>query len=155
MRVLLVYATNSSGTFQAAELIRDVLTSKQHTVRMQHARETQPTDLAGHDLVILGSCTWERIEQGQRLEGQLQQHMHDLAGQLHDYPLPGQACAVFALGDQSYTDFCQAADRLEGVVADMGGKLVVPTLRLDRWFFNLDRNRDQVRDWAAALSHQK
>lgn len=151
MNVIIVYATNSSGTYQAASLIREILESNDHAVKFQHARDTAPKDLSGYDLIILGSCTWERLEQGHRLEGQLQQHMHELASQLHSHPLPGQAFAVFALGDQSYTDFCQAADRLEDVVADVGGTKVAETLRVDRWFFNLERNRLQVREWAKGL----
>ncbi|MBI2984218.1 MAG: flavodoxin domain-containing protein [Candidatus Kerfeldbacteria bacterium] len=151
MRVLIVYATNSSGTAEAARIVQDVLSEHKHKVVMQHARDTKPADLDGRDLVILGSCTWELFIDGKRLEGQLQQHMHDLAMELKDRKLPRQHFAVFALGDRGYTDFCQAADLLETLVHDVGGNTIIPTLRIDSWFFDLKNNRQRVLEWAGQL----
>lgn len=150
--ILLVYATNSSGTFQAAELIQAELERAKHTVTMQHARDTQPEDLKKYPIVILGSCTFELFVDGQRLEGQLQIHMHALAQALQHMKMPDQRFALFALGDRSYTDFCHAADLLEAVVDDMDGKLLVKTLRIDSWFFEIHANRTRVRDWTEQLN---
>lgn len=151
MNIFLVYGTNSSGTAVVAQTVAESLRAKGHTVTVQHARDTQPSELASEcDVLLLGSCTWERFTpEGKRLEGQLQQHMYDL---IERSTVPAQRrCAIFALGDASYTDFCAAADHLEAAVERWGGKLIIPTLRLDAYFFDLKNNRRKVDDWAKSL----
>ncbi len=152
MKTLLVYATNSSGTFQASQVIRERLEQAGHAVTLRAAQETQPADLKKFPVVILGSCTWELFVDGQRLEGQLQEKMHALVHSAHDLKLPKTTFAVFGLGDRSYTDFCQAADLLEAFVHDIGAKCIVPTLRIDSWFFEIHRNRQAAAEWAEQLA---
>lgn len=151
MNILLVYGTNSSGTAVVAQSIAEHLTAAGHTITVQHARETTPEDLRSPvDLIILGSCTWERYTpEGTRLEGQLQQHMFALLEKADVNPK--HRFALFGLGDSSYTDFCAAADHLETAVQGWMGQLVVPTLRIDSYFFDLKKNRQRVADWAGAL----
>lgn len=152
MRARIVYGTNSSGTQAVSEIIRQVLTNAGHVVSLTRAYEPGAQTFAGHDLVILGSCTWERFAGKQRLEGQLQQHMHALVQTMGKRSFPGQRFAVFGLGDSSYTDVCAAADHLERFVKGIGGKLVVPSLRIDGFFFDLNRNRDRAERWAKKIA---
>lgn len=151
MRVLIIYATNSGGTQQVADLVAEVFRRAGHTVTLKRAYEPGADDFEPHDLVVLGSCTWERFENKKRLDGQLQQHMHDLVTAMAGQSLPEKKFAVFGLGDSGFTHFCAAADHLEKFVADLGGKLIAPTMRLDRFFFDLDRHRAQARAWAESL----
>lgn len=151
MNIFLVYGTNSSGTAVVAQTIAERLRAKDHQVTLQHARDTRPAELASaYDLLILGSCTWERFTpEGKRLEGQLQQHVFDL---LEKTTMPAnRRYALFGLGDSSYTDFCAAADHLEAAVKGWGGTLILPTLRLDSYFFDLKKNRQVVDNWAKTL----
>lgn len=151
MNIFLVYGTNSSGTALAAEAITNRLREAGHQVTIQHARETTPDDLRKPaDLIILGSCTWERFTpEGKRLEGELQQHMYTL---VHAADVnPKQSFALFGLGDSSYTDFCAAADHLEEAVKGWMGRLIIPTLRIDSYFFDLTKNRKRIEDWATDL----
>lgn len=152
MNILLIYGTNSSGTAEVAERIGAILRSHGHQVTAHHAREAtaetlnQPTDL-----IILGSCTWERFtSDGERLEGQLQHHMYQLLENAN--PPAGRAFALFALGDSSYTDFCRAADHLEAAVKGWSGTNIAPTLRVDAYFFDLEKNRACVDAWATSLA---
>jgi flavodoxin len=154
MNVLLVYATNSSGTRLAAELVNQVLQKMEHTVTVKHASTVAPADLKKADLVILGSCTWERFAGKQRLEGQLQQHIYELQQKLYDQKvlLPGRKFAVFALGDSGYTDFAAAADHLVQFVNDLGGVVVGQPLKIDGWFFHPERNEKLLTDWATKIA---
>lgn len=154
MNILLVYGTNSSGTAVVAETIADYLRRKGHQLTVQHARDTKSAELGGdYDLLILGSCTWERFtSEGKRLEGQLQQHVFDLVAQA---TVPAnRRFALFGLGDSSYTDFCAAADHLEAAVKRWAGRMVVPTLRVDAYYFDLKKNRQLVNDWTKTLAEK-
>jgi len=152
MNIRLIYATNSGGSQEAGKIISDVLTSAGHVVTLKRANEASAEDLATPDVVILGSCTWERLdEKKQLLEGQLQEHMFAFAQSLAGKTFPQQRFAVYGLGDSSYTIFCGAADRLEELVASVQGQQVGPTLRVDGFFFHLDENQQKVRAWAEGL----
>lgn len=152
MKILLVYATNSSGTQAVSGMVADIIRQAGHAVTVKRAYESGAKDLHKFDLVILGSCTWERFEGKERLEGQLQQHMYALVQQLQTKKFRKQKFAVIGLGDSSYTDFCGAAARLEKFVGDVGGTLIVPTLRIDGFYFDLNTNRQRVHDWAENLA---
>jgi flavodoxin len=149
MTTLIVYATNSSGTRLAAELVGQILQGKGHVVTLERANAVEPKELKKFDLVVLGSCTWERFEGKQKLEGQLQQHMYELQQKLYDQKtlLPGRRFAIFALGDSSYTKFAGAADHLAQLVQDIGGELVADPLRLDGWFFHPEKNEQKLTAW--------
>ena len=154
MNIFLVYGTNSGGTSLVAETVASQLRAKGHQVSLKHAKDVQPTELSDDfDAVILGSCTWERYtSSGERLEGQLQQHMFEL---LEHSNVPSQRrFALFALGDSSYTDFCAAADHLEAAVRKWSGTLIVPSLRLDSYYFNLRKNRTVVVEWSKKLTEK-
>lgn len=152
MTVLIVYATNSSGTEQAAHIVRDVLSAAGHPVEMKRAYHADPGELSNYDLVVLGSCTWDNWVDGKRVEGQLQEHMQQFADQLNGMSFPGRRFAVFALGDSSYSRFCGAADILEELVSAISGAKVGETLRVDGFFFDPERNRQLVADWARSVA---
>ncbi len=151
MNILIIYGTNSSGTGVVAETIAKRLITAGHTATVQHARDTTPKDLQRQvDLIILGSCTWERFtSEGARLEGQLQQHMFALTEAVQE-PVK-QKFALFGLGDSSYTNFCAAANHLEAAVQRWDGTTIVPTLRIDGYFFDLEKNRQRVDAWTDEL----
>lgn len=154
MKILLIYATNSSGTFQVTEIIRQGLEQAGHRVTVRHARDTKIGDLKKFPVVILGSCTWELFIDGKRFEGQLQEHMHALVHSTNGQTFPKTQFALFALGDRSYTEFCHAADLLEAFVHDVQGQSIGPTLRIDSWFFNINQNRANVQDWTTNLTQR-
>lgn len=151
MKILLTYGTNSSGTQAVSASISDALIAAGHKVVMKRAYEDGAGDFKHYDIIILGSCTWERFEGKQHLEGQLQQHMHVLTEQLTGQKYRKQKFAIFGLGDSSYTDFCAAANKLETFVHGIQGQIFFPTLRIDSYFFDLEKNRQRVEEWATQL----
>lgn len=152
MRILIVYATNSSGTQAVSEIVGGVLRDAGHAVTTKRAYESGAKTFSGHDLIILGSCTWERLEGETMLDGQLQQHMYDLVEKMSTQSFPGKRFALYGLGDSSYTHFCAAADHLEEFVKKLQGKLIVPSLRIDGFFFDLNENRKRAHRWAETLA---
>lgn len=151
MNVLIVYGTNSSGTRVAAERVHDVLVEAGHEVIIKRANAVEADELGQHDLVVLGSCSWERFEGKQRLEGQLQQHMFELAERLKDQHFAMRKFAIFGLGDSGYTHFCGAVDHLVDLVKALGGKLVIEPLRIDGFFFRQEENEVRLAKWAHSL----
>jgi flavodoxin I len=149
---LIVYATNSSGTEQAARIARDVLVDAGHTVNLKRAYHADPEEMGNYDLVVLGSNTWDNWVEGKRLEGQLQEHMRAFIERIPSGSLAGRRIAVFGLGDSSYNRICGAADLLEELVAKLGAVKVGDTLRVDGFFFNPERNRKRVADWTRSLA---
>lgn len=151
MKILIVYGTNSGGTQVASELIRDTLTPLGHVVTLVRGDMAHPETFTEFDMIILGSCTWELITKERRFEGNLQQHMIQLRTRLKGWDSQGKPFAVFGLGDSSYTNFCIAASHLEALVAQIKGRKVGDTLRVDKFFFFLDENVTKVREWARQL----
>ncbi len=151
MKLLIVYATNSGGTKEVAELIARDCISAGHTAELKSAEYTTPDDLNGYDCVVLGSCTWERITPTKHFEGQLQQHMAVLRDKLRGVDLSGRKLAIFGLGDSSYTNFCIAANHLEVLVKESKATQAGPTLRVDSYFFDLENNRKKITDWTRTM----
>lgn len=152
MQIDIIFATNSSGTHEAARTMEQELLSLGHRVNVESARLVDPNRIGQADLTILGSCTWERFENKQRQEGQLQQHMQKLVDELSSKKFTKKKFAIYALGDSSYTNFANAAVHLENFLKKTGGQQVGASLRVDGWFFNLEENRERVREWVRGLS---
>lgn len=159
MRILLVYGTNSGGTQDVSNRIAAVLRQAGHQVRVARASIPAIPSFSRYDLVLLGSCSWLRQEGSQALEGQLQEHMYAFTKRLETQQFVDRPFAIFALGDSSYTHFCGAADHLEDFVKRVGGRLLLPPLRIDGYYFALDENRRRADRWgldvARAITRRK
>ncbi|MEK7631544.1 MAG: flavodoxin family protein [Patescibacteria group bacterium] len=151
MIVLIVYGTNSGGTQDVAEIIGKVFSAHEHAVTIKRANEATADDIAVSDLVILGSCSWDREDGKQRQEGQLQEHMYAFANSLAGKTFPEKKFAVFGLGDKSYTEYCGAIDHLEDLVRKLQGQKFGDSLRLDGYFFKLPENQLKAKKWAETL----
>ncbi|HLL60788.1 MAG TPA: flavodoxin domain-containing protein, partial [Candidatus Nitrosocosmicus sp.] len=60
--------------------------------------------------------------------------------------------AVFGCGDSSYTNFCGAVLHLEEFVQKTGGKLVTDSLRIDGFFFDMDKSINLTKEWTKRLN---
>ena len=131
-----------------ANLIADVLREKQHTVTVQHVRESKPAQFSGpYEAVLIGSPSWDY----QGKEGQLHEEMRTFLESAEGVSLEGKKVAVFGLGDSSYMYFTGAVNYLEKFVADHHGSLLIPSLRIDGFYFDLEKNEQLARDWAQQL----
>lgn len=147
MDILLVYATNSGGTAQTATIIADTLKGKGHSVTMKEAKDAEKTDATKTECIILGSSSWDY----NGLEGQPLPEMAEFIDRCKDIQLEGKPCAVFGLGDSSYTYFCGAVTYLEAFVKRAKGTLVLPSLKVDGFYMKPEAG-EQITKWADALT---
>ena len=149
MRILIIYATNSGGTYVASRIIEDIL-SKKHRVTLMRAIDARFKDLKQHSVVLLGSPSWNYGGK----EGQPQETMAEFMKKMKGKRLRNRRFAVFGCGDSSFTYFCGAADYMEAFAEDIGGKLILPSLRIDKFYFHLKENEALSANWARKLARQ-
>jgi flavodoxin I len=147
MNILLVFATNSGTTMTAAQTVNDKLVAKGHTVTMKEARDTTPEEFTGAQAVVMGSPSWDF----EGHEGMPHEDWLPLMEKLKTVTLEGKPFAVFGMGDSSYKKFCGAVDHLEELVKTVKGKLVVPSLKIDKFYSDQTGNMDKINAWADSL----
>lgn len=147
MKVLLLYATNSGSTYLAGRMISAALQAH-YTVVFKRAAEVKPKELRRFDLIVIGSPSW-RVDGS---EGQPHETIQELLSQVKAKKLAKKLFALYGCGDSSYADFCGAVTYLEQFVARTGGKLVLPPLRLDKYFFQLEKSEALTKKWAKELA---
>lgn len=147
MKILIVYATNSGSTYEVGTIISGVLTQIGQTVVMQKAAESAPADLSKYDAVLFGSPSWKVGG----LEGQIQETMQEFLERCKWRVPKGLRFAVFGCGDPDFTFFCAAVDTMAKFFKDQGGVLVHEPLKIDGFYFQLEKNSEQARLWAEQL----
>lgn len=148
MNILLVYATNSGGTLMASQTVSELLTQKGHTVTLKEAAETTPEEVSQAAFVLLASPSWDF----ENAEGMPHEHFVPLMKGLEGKTLEGKPFAILGLGDRSYAKFCGAVDEFEKWVANIKGKLAVPSLRIDGYFYDQSGNTQKITDWTNQLA---
>jgi flavodoxin I len=145
--ILVAYATNSSGTETVSSIITDFLATQNHTVAHKNIKEVKKDELPAYDLIIFGSPSWK---------------YHDTEGQPHEFftkfmtenaalTLQDKKFAVYGLGDSAYMTFCGAVGYLEEYVQKIGGQLVVPSLKIDGFYFRQKENTEKILSWLHSL----
>ena len=150
MNILIAYATYSGGTQAAAESIAEVLQQHQHTITMKNFKDMQPDDLFAYEAIIWGSNSW--LQDGK--DGQPHQYVTAFMEQLHERSLQDKPFAVYGLGDSTYARFCGAVNHLERFVNELKGTLIVPSLCIDSYYFEQDKNTDLIKKWAEEIAQK-
>lgn len=150
MKILILYATYSSGTSTAAQAVSEIL-SKDNDVTLKEANTVGPDDLQGYDLIILASPSWEYVKDGERKDGYPHQYFVDFIEKMQDKKMEGQKFAVLGLGSTNYPKFCGAVVHLEKLVADLGGNLIIPSQKIDGFYFDQDTYTKQLQEWASKI----
>lgn len=149
MKILIVYATYSSGTQVAATLIEETLKETGNEVSLKNAKDVDPQELKNFDLVVVGSPSW--FVEG--VEGQPHQYFFDLFKKIQNGSLAGKKFAVFGLGHSAYyAIFCGAVDKLEEWIKNAKGSLISDSLKIDGFYFNQAKNEQLLKDWAKNLT---
>lgn len=142
-----MYATNSGTTMTTAQTVSDKLTAKGHAVTMKEARDGSTEDFSSPDAIILGSPSWDY----EGNEGMPHEDWIPLMEKMKTLSLENKLFAVFGLGDSSYKHFCGAVDHMEELVKTVKGKLVVPSLRIDKFYSDQTGNMDKINAWADSV----
>lgn len=148
MKILLLYATNSGGTFQASQTVESVLAQKGHSVDLKTPLEAEPTVLASYDLVIMGSPSWDYEDK----EGQPHEDFVAFMKKSEGSSFTGKKFAIFGLGDTYYTHFCGAVDIMENFVKERGGILITPSARIDGYYAKLDEHTRALTSWSETIN---
>jgi flavodoxin I len=152
MHILVAYATNSSGTLVTSVVIATILKNAGHTIAHKDIRAVLPNELTNYDLIVFGSPSWDYNSPEGRLEGQPHEFFRKFIKEADSISLPNKRFAIFGLGDTAYIKFTGAVDHLEVFVKKMGGKLIIPSLRIDGFYFNQEDNEKKAALWADELA---
>ncbi|MDO8669284.1 MAG: flavodoxin family protein [Candidatus Buchananbacteria bacterium] len=146
MKILISYATNSGGTYEAGLIIQDVLAQK-HQVDLKKALLTAPDDFNNYDLIIFGSPSWTFGDRDGFPHEDMLLFLNKLQGQSY----PAKKFAVYGCGDSSYAVFCGAVEKMEATISQLQGQKIVDSLKLDGYFFKQKDNEIRVADFAKKI----
>ncbi len=146
LKILLIYATNSGSTYVAGKIIKEAL-NHDFAMTMQNASETNPNDADNFDIIILGSPTWDFGGK----DGMPHEMMLELLNKWQNKSFAGKRFAIFGCGDRMFVQFCAAVDYIEKFIANVGGTLLLPSLRLNNFFFELEKETELAKEWAGEL----
>ena len=79
--------------------------------------------------------------------------MEEFIARCSEIKLNGKPCAVFGLGDSSYTYFCGAVAHLEAFIKRTGGTLTVPSLKVDGFYMKPEAS-ENIMKWANEVVEQ-
>ena len=147
MKVLLAYATYSSGTDLASQLVTTLLTEKDISVERINIKEVEPSVLVNYDYVIFASPSW-RTRKG---DGQPHEFFLDFMDKTENISFSGIKFAIFGLGDKAYTHFGGGVDNLVAFVKEKGGEIIIEPLKIDGFYFNQHENEQLLVDWTQNL----
>lgn len=147
MNILISYATNSGSTFDAVNVVNNVLKEGGHTVTVKDALSTIEADFTANDVIILATPSWDY----NGIEGQPLEDMTRLVDSLKGKVFENKMFAILGTGDISYKAFCGAVDILEPKIAEWKGKKIVNSLRIDR-YYTQPENPQKVTAWAKSLA---
>lgn len=148
MKILVAYATNSGSTYLTSEQIVGSLKTSGHDVAWKKIKETEPDEIASYEVVLFGSPSWWVNKK----DGQPHEDFFEFMEKAKEHKFPKNKFAIFGLGDRGYTHFCGAVDVLEEFIKNIEGELVVPSMRIDGYYFNPDQNEKQITDWVTKLA---
>jgi flavodoxin I len=146
MNILLVFATNSGTTQTVAQMIADALTATGHTVTVKEARMTAPEDFTAPEAIVIGSPSWDFDGN----EGFPHEDLIALMDKIKTTEVT-KPFAVFGLGDSSYKFYNGAVDHLEKFVSGVHGTLAVPSLKIDKYYSDMDGNNAKITAWVSDL----
>lgn len=150
MNILITYESNSGSTHHTAKLIEEKLTEANNKVTLKKAGGTTAEDFEENDFVLVGSPSW-LVD---NVQGRPHEDVADLLNRVEQHYLENKKVAVFGCGDDSYINFCGAVDVIEKELLGKNARQIVPSLKVNSFYFNLDKNVQMIQAWAQVLSEQ-
>lgn len=148
MNLLITYASNSGGTHLTAQQIGKTLSSKDTKITIKKARDVKVSDFDKNDVILIGSPSW--LTEGE--QGKPHETIVDLIKRLEKHDISGKSFALFGCGDSSYIHFCGAVDELDEFVKQKNGKKLIDPLKIDGYFFDLEKNIKIIDTWINKLT---
>lgn len=148
MNILLLFATYSGSTEAASQIVLTNLKNKGHHVDVKTPTQINPKDFNNFDLMIFCTPTWDY----NGMEGQPHEDFVHFMEQSNDGISENKKFAIMGLGDSSYHKFCGSVDVLEEYVKKIKGNLIVPSLRIDGFFYDQTKNENLIQTWSEKLA---
>jgi flavodoxin len=146
MKILMIYATYSSGTLYVSQMIQEQLQNGGHDVTLLTPEKVNVDDLQNYDVITLGSPSWWNRNQ----DGQPHHEMLNFMDKLQGKTLE-KKFAVYGLGDSSYARLCHAVDVMDDFVKNLKGNLVMDSLKVDSFYFDRPHNEELIHKWTGEL----
>jgi flavodoxin I len=145
-KALIIYGSTTGNTEYVAEVIAKSLKQGKVDVAVKNAANASGPDIESDlDIVLFGCSTWgdDEIE----LQEDFAEFFENMGNNGTSYN--GMKFAVFGCGDSSYTWFCGAVDAIEGKIADLGGKIMVDSLKIDG---DPESVKEEIQNWAESVN---
>jgi flavodoxin I len=146
MNILLIYATYSGSTEEAAKVASAELTKAGHKVTMKTPAQVTSEECTSADALVLASPSWDFAEK----EGQPHEDFETFFKNLGGTQLAGKPYAVLGLGDTAYQHFNGAVGVIEEFMNGRGATKAKDSLKIDK-YFTLPDNPQKVTAWASGL----
>ncbi len=150
MNILITYESNSGSTHHTAKLIEEKLLEANNKVTLKKASSTTVDDIEENDFVLVGSPSW-LVD---NVQGRPHEDVASLLERIEQTYIENKKIAVFGCGDDSYINFCGAVDVIEKNLLEKNARQIVPSLKVNSFYFNLDNNIQMIQAWAQVLSEQ-
>ncbi|MFC4077572.1 flavodoxin [Salinithrix halophila] len=122
--ILLIFASMSGNTEEMAEAVADGIRGAGGRVTLKAVEDTNPSEMAAYDGLLLGSYTWG--------DGDLPYEFEDFVDEIEEgLDLKGVPSAVFGSGDTAYPLFCAAVDTLENLLQKYGAQILQPGIKVE------------------------
>ncbi|MDE5941497.1 MAG: flavodoxin [Muribaculaceae bacterium] len=116
-KIGIFYGSMTGTTADIARRIARLLEVKEKDVH--DVGQTAPSEVAGYDILVLGSSTWNN--------GELEEEWADFIAGLQVIDLRGKQIALFGCGDETMSDtFCSAVGELHNRLKDTGAEFIAP-----------------------------
>lgn len=142
MRAIVVYGSFVGNTETMAGYIARGLRGAGIETVCKDVINTAAEELAGYDLLILGSPTYE--------PKMLQDDMLPFYDRLLTLDLSGKLAAAFGPGDSAWPDFCTAVEMLEARLIARGAQIVAKMYMIDGI---VEEKEAEAVVWGNALGH--
>ena len=127
----------------ASRVIQESLSARGIDATVVIADSSVKAQLESFHAVIFASPTWDDMySEGQPLP-EIKEYLESLTAK----DLAGKKVAVLGLGDTSYEHFCGAVDVIESILKKLGVVPIVPSLRIDKYYFS-PNGEEMVKNWA-------
>lgn len=148
MKVLIIFATYSSGTDLATDVIKKVLEAAHVEVMKKNIKDISAAEINSFSTIILASPSW-RTRKG---DGMPHEFFLDYMDTVEEGDYKGKKFAVMGLGDTAYTHFCGAVNELEKFIQAKGGVLFTESLRIDGFYFSQEQNEKKIVEWSELIA---
>ncbi len=124
MSVVIVYGSVGGNTELVAQKVYQTLVASGVETVLSRVETTNPKETLKHDIIILASPTY--------YHGETEANFPSFLHSLKQFNLTGKKFLAIGLGDKKYYPeyLCDAAKVFEDFVEEVGGQLLMPSLRV-------------------------